>query len=539
MHSSFFLPVLWCLTAAVAGLAGPSLRSAHAAQVEVWLTVIDDGQRKDALHRQAQPAIPYDQKQDASFRLFARQEPLSIKDVPFNHPISIRIDNRKTFQTIKGLGAAMTDSSAYVLFQLREKNPQLYQHTMQRLFSLADGAGFSYMRQPLGASDYTATPGYYTYCDEKSEDLSRFSIAHDREYIVPMLKDALKINPQIEILGSPWSPPAWMKTSERLVGISSREKEGGMTNRLKPQYFDLYADYFVKYLEAYAKEGITIQSISLQNEAQADGQSFPCMRMTAEDQIKLIEKLGPKLKAKGFATKIFVHDHNWIKHPADRQVVGGDVKEEPIEAVKQMLSQESISPYIGGSAWHGYAGTAQDMIRAYEEAHRLFPGKEICFTEITAWGRTRRSAWRGDIESGMQKNWLEDLNRWAAGCLEWNLALDEKYGPTPRSDSAAYGLVTIYTDRYDQVRFEREFYAMAQVSKAAQPGSVRVAVALQAFDAQAMQNISVAAFRLKDGRGSLVVFNDRGEDCRFQVEGDKRYFEYNLPAWSIATFLWN
>ena len=148
----------------------------------------------------------------------------------------------------------MTDSSAYVLFKLKESNPELYKYTMEKLFSPENGAGFSVVRLPVGASDYTATKSYYTYCDEKSEDLSSFSIEHDKKYIIPVLKDALKINPKLWFMGSPWSAPAWMKRNNSLFGVKDKEQKEGKLNRLKPEYIGTYAAYLVEFVKPTKKK---------------------------------------------------------------------------------------------------------------------------------------------------------------------------------------------------------------------------------------------------------------------------------------------
>ena len=273
-----------------------------------------------------------------------------------------------------------------------------------------------------------------------------------------MLKDALRLNPEIRILGSPWSAPAWMKTNGKLTGISEADKAAGATCKLKPECFEAYADYFVKFIEQYQAEGIEIWGVTLQNEPQFDAAAYPCMRMNEDDQIRLVSLLGPKLAAKGLKTKIFVHDHNWGLHPGDRKVIGGDAKMDPVESVTKIFSDPTAGKYIAGSAWHCYYGDANLMRKTYNTIHQRFPDKEILCTEHGGWGR-KRGDWWGDVDWGMAHSWMGGPQNWCQASVEWNLALNGKFGPTPRPDSEAAGLVVIQTDNYQEVKFEREFYA--------------------------------------------------------------------------------
>jgi glucosylceramidase len=499
--------------------------SLHGAEVKVVLTKVDDGdiQRdQNGIH------------EDKSLTLL-REGSISLTAVDPGCPVKIRVDPTKSFQTMYGDGAAMTDSSAWVLMNLKQKNPRLYDDTMRKLFSPTEGAGFSFLRLPIGASDYTASATYYTYCDTRSSpDLGLFSIAHDRSCIIPVLKDALRLNPEIRILGTPWSAPAWMKTNGKLTGISEADKTAGATCRLRPEYFESYADYFVKFIEQYKAEGIEIWGVTLQNEPQFDAAAYPCMRMDENDQIKLVSLLGPKLAAKGLKTKIFIHDHNWGLHPGDSKVIAGDSKMDPVESVTKILSDPVAGKYIAGSAWHVYFGDANLMRKTYSTIHQRFPDKDILCTEHGGWGKNR-GAWWGDVDWGMANNWMGGPQNWCQASAEWNIALDNQFGPTPRPDSEAAGLAIIQTNNYQRVKFEREFYGLAQMSRAARPGSKHIAAFLKGADPDAL---GIIAFALPNGQTSLVVFNRKQTEQSFQVQADGRFFNYSSPEHSIATFVW-
>ena len=507
----------------------------YAQEVAIWQTNISDGDAKRAAMGSWEDQTRYTQNQDDNYTLLKRNS-TNFQPISPDTPYTITIDSKQKYQTMVGYGASMTDASAFVLMQLKDKNPDLYEYTMTRLFDKDDGAGFSYLRKPLGSSDYTATDKYYSYCDKKSPNLTAFSIDHDKKYIIPALKEALRFNPEIKIMGSPWSPPAWMKTNNSLTGISKEEKASGKTCKLKPQYFDIYANYFVKIIEAYKNEGLNIHSITLQNEPQFDAAKYPCMRMDINDQIRLVSILGPKLKDKNLETKIFIHDHNWQLHPDDRKVIGGDAKMNPIDLCRAILNDPQASPHIAGTAWHCYSGTTRTMTKAYNTIHTEFPDKEIFCTEITGWGKDRGS-WFGNIDWTMNHNWMGGPQNYASVSLQWNLALDHKYGPTLRDDSAALGIVTINTDNYLEVKLEREYYPMAQLSKAAQPGSIRIASEVRKQNTKSNM-LDTLAFQMPDGKISLVVYNSKEDKCQFQVSSNGKYFHYTMPGRSIATFIW-
>jgi glucosylceramidase len=503
------------------------------AEVSCWLTRIDDGDAKRAAFATASGPSKYDARQDDSYTLFRKGRITQGAAGATGVVATITVDRTQSFQTMMGYGAAMTDSSAWVLSRLRTMNPALYRFTMMRLFSPSEGAGFSFLRLPMGSSDYTATNNLYTYCDEPSADLRGFSIAHDLETIIPTLKVAARINPAIHILASPWSPPAWMKTSGTLTGLSKAQKAAGADNRLKPEFVSLYADYFVRFIEAYQASGVPIWGVTLQNEPQFDGAQYPCMRMNEADQIALVLALGPKLAAKKLSTKIFVHDHNWILHPDDRSEVGKDVKLDPVASVTKMFSDPVAGRYISGSAWHGYSGGISDMRRAYTTLHAAFPEKFILFTEQSGWGK-KRGAWFGDIAWGMDRMWMGGPQNGCQSALQWNLVLDHHFGPTLRKDSAATAMAAVNTDRFDEVCFEREFYAMAQMSQAAPPGAKRVASTLVGVGS----GLDYVAFIQPEGQTALVVFNKNKAARILRLTDGRASFIYELSGRSIVTLVW-
>ena len=206
----------------------------------------------------------------------------------------------------------------------------------------------------------------------------------------------------------------------------------------------------------------------------------------------------------------------------------------PVESVTKILSDPTAGKYIAGSAWHVYYGDASLMRKVYDTIHQKFPDKEILCTEHGGWGKSRGDWW-GDVDWGMAHSWLGGPQNWCQGSLEWNLALDNKFGPTPRPDSEAAGLVVVETNSYQGVKFEREFYGLAQMSRAARPGSKHIAASFKSADPGGMD---IVAFALPNSQTSLVVFNKQETEQSFQVEADGRFFGYTAPKHSLVTFVW-
>ena len=218
-----------------------------------------------------------------------------------NH--TVVIDEEQTFQEMDGFGASFTDSAAYLIHRVLDTRQR--SELMTRLFDPSEGIGLSVLRQPMGASDYARD--FYSYNDmpegETDVELEQFSIAHDEEDIIPLLQEALRLNPDVKLMGSPWSPPGWMKTSGSMIG-----------GELKPEYYSVYANYFVRYIQGYEANGLPIYAITPQNEALYSPGHYPGMLMLPEAQSDFIKNhLKPQFVKNGIDTKILCYDHNWDK----------------------------------------------------------------------------------------------------------------------------------------------------------------------------------------------------------------------------------
>ncbi|HER40559.1 MAG TPA: glucosylceramidase, partial [Salinimicrobium catena] len=354
--------------------------------------------------------------------------------------VTIVIDSSKNFQEIDGFGYTLTGGS---VMHIHKMSDSARTALLQELFGTGENEiGVSYLRLSVGASDLNEAPFSYNDLPEGETDveLENFSLTEDTLHVIPVLKEILEIAPDIKIMGSPWSPPAWMK--------DNRDTRGGS---LLKEYYSVYANYLVKYVEAMADHGITVDAITVQNEPLHPGNN-PSLLMLAEDQAEFIKNhLGPAFEKNNINTKIIIYDHN-----ADRP-------DYPIS----ILNDPEAAQYIDGSAFHLYGGE----ISALSEVHEAHPDKNLYFTEqwVGAPGDfAREMTWHTEnLIIGATRNWSRNV-------LEWNLAADENQDPhTDRGGcDRCLGAVTITGDK---VTREPAYYIIAQASKFVRPGSVRIA----------------------------------------------------------------
>ncbi len=454
-------------------VAPAPLRAQRKGHVQVWLTNAD----KSALFEL--------QKSSPRFSKAATEEP------------TIEIDDRKTFQTIDGFGFALTGGSAQHLAHMdAAKRAAL----LKELFA-ADGKniGISYLRISIGSSDLN--DHVFSYDDlpagETDPSLAKFSLAPDRQDLLPVLKEILAINPEIQILGSPWSAPPWMKTNSNAKG-----------GRLKSEDFAAYANYFVKYIQAMNAEGIAIGAITIQNEPLND-KNTPSMLMSAEEQALFLKAdLGPAFKAAGIHTKIILYDHNC------------DVPEYAIS----ILNDHQANPFADGSGFHLYGGD----ISAMSAVHNAFPLKNLYFTEFMAAEPTESA--RISIAKPVIGTFMGALQNWSRNVLLWNLAANSKFEPHTDNGGCpiCQGAVTIDGDA---VTRNLAFYAMAHFSKFVRPGSVRIASSSPAT----LPNV---AFKSAGGKIVLIVAND-GESLQiFHVQYHAKSFKTSLSGGAVGTYVW-
>ncbi len=408
---------------------------------------------------------------------------------------TITIDTTLALQPIEGFGFTMTGSSAMLLHQMGAAERA---ELLQTLFGKNDNSiGVSYLRLSIGASDLDAE--VFSYNDlpagQTDPDLSELSIAKDEEHLIPIIKEILAIDPNIKFMGSPWSPPTWMKTN----GSS----KGG---NLKPEFYGVYAQYFVKYIQAYKSHGIDIEAITPQNEPHHPGNN-PSMQMLSSQQAEFIKNhLGPAFQAAGIATKIIIWDHNC------------DEPNYPIE----VLNDPAANAYVHGSAFHLYAGDAS----ALSTLHDAHPDKALYFTE--QW-TGKNGTFDGDLQWHIKNVIIGTLRNWSRVALEWNLANDPNYGPhTPGGCTECKGALTI---NGNAVTKNVSYYIIGQASKFVLPGSVRLSSNLTG----SLPNV---AFQRPDGKKVLIVLNEGADAQSFNIQAGSRWITASLQGKTVETFVW-
>ena len=409
---------------------------------------------------------------------------------------NIEVDATQTYQTIDGFGFTLTGGSAQSINKL---NSQKRKELLQELFGKNDNAiAISYLRISIGASDLNATP--FTYNDlpagQTDVSLDQFSLNPDINDVIPMLKEILAINPQIKILATPWSPPTWMKDNNNFIGGS-----------LKPEYYGVYANYFVKYIQKMKQEGISITAITPQNEPLHPGNN-PSMFMSAQQQAVFIKNhLGPAFVSANLPTKIIIYDHNC------------DRPDYPLSILNDVVA----NPFVDGSAFHLYAGD----INVLSTIHTAFPNKNLYFTEQYTGSS---GTFDGDLKWHMKNVIIGSMRNWSKVALEWNLANDANFGPhTPGGCTTCKGGLTIKgTDS-----FERNvgYYIIAHASKFVPAGSIRIGSTQTA-------NLNSVSFKTPAGKTVLIIENDGYTNELFNIKSNGKWVTTSLDAGAVATFIW-
>lgn len=434
-------------------------------------------------------------KSDQSVKLQKQTTVLGFNSMTNMYP-SIEVNENNTFQSIDGFGYTLTGGSAQVINSL---NAQLKQDLLQELFgSAATSIGVNYLRLSIGASDLNSAPFSYNDMPAGQSDptLANFSLAQDQTLLIPLLKEILAINPAIKIMATPWSPPVWMKDNNSFVGGS-----------LQPQYYSVYAQYFVKYIQKMKAEGITIDAITPQNEPLHPGNN-PSLLMTAAQQTDFIKNhLGPAFRSASLNTKIVIYDHN-----ADRP-------DYPIA----VLSDAGANQFINGSAFHLYAGD----ISALTTVRNAFPSKDIYFTEqYTA----STGNFGGDLKWHLKNVIIGSTRNWSKTALEWNLANDATFGPhTPGGCTTCKGAITV--ENANQVTRNVGYYIIAHASKFVPAGSVRI-------ESNVAGNLNNVAFKTPSGKKVLIVENDGSNVEIFNIKYNGKWVVASLEAGAVGTFVW-
>ncbi|GGI22337.1 glycoside hydrolase family 30 protein [Pedobacter mendelii] len=429
--------------------------------------------------------------------LFAKQTAVLKFSSEQNKNPTIFVNDKETYQPIDGFGYTLTGGSAQHIIKM---SAPARATLLKELFATdGNNIGVSYIRLSIGASDLNEKVFSYNDLPEGETDLqqAKFDLGLDKADVIPVMKEILAINPKIKILGSPWSPPLWMKTTY--------DARGGI---LKPEFYEVYAKYLVKYVQEMKKEGITIDAITVQNEPLHPGNN-PSLLMVAPDQAIFVKKnLGPAFEKAGLKTKIIIYDHN-----ADRP-------DYPIS----ILDDPEAKKYIDGSAFHLYGG----KIEALTDVHNAHPDKNIYFSEQMVVEEPGSSTI--NIINPVKRLIIGATRNWSRNVLEWNLAADLENKPfTDRGGCpTCQGAVTIDKDKVSR---NLAYYSVAHASKFVRPGSVRIA-------SNEPSGLSNVAFKTPDGKKVLIVANTGSTNTTFNISYNGKIISTTLEKGSVSTYIW-
>jgi len=424
----------------------------------------------------------------------------------------IDVNAQARYQQFAGLGAAMTDSSAWLIYD--QISPVARLALMQDLFGSA-GIRLNFLRVPMGASDFTFSAQPYSYDDlppgQSDPSLANFSIAHDLSSIIPALRQALAVNPGLELLANPWSPPAWMKVNDSL------DNPGG-AGTLLPSAYGPLAGYFVKFLEAYASYGVPIAAVTPQNEPSSGhgGTGYPGLTLPEANEAQFIaQNLAPALSAAGLHTKIYGNDLSWSS-----------------SAYADALASGPAAGDLSGISWHCYSGAPTVMSQLHQQDPGLDQIVNECSPEIRSFGAPEFL--------------ISSLRNWASVVTVWNVALNPQGRPkeTPNGCPGCQGVVTINQGAHN-FSFGNEYYQLGQVSSFVRPGATRIDS--QNFVTYGVNGSNVAtispglddvAFLNPDGSEVLIAYNNSMAPIAFAVQSNGSYFTYTIPAQAMTTFAW-
>lgn len=428
--------------------------------------------------------------------LFAHQsQPLDFSS-PSNHLPVIKVNDMEHYQSMVGFGCALTGGSARLIMQM---SPADRTALLKHLFAKnGHGIHISFLRVSIGSSDMNTHP--YTYDDlpagKTDPSLSHFSLSPDMHTVIPVLKQILAINPDIKLLGSPWSAPAWMKTDDSLKG-----------GHLKKQDYPVYAHYFVKYIRAMKAEGISLYAITVQNEP-LNPKNTPSMVMFApEEKAFLANDLIPAFHKAGIHTRIWLYDHN------------PDVPSYPLS----ILADPAVSPYVDGTAFHLYGGKVSTLTRVHDK----YPNKSLYMTEQSI---TSPHTGPLPIAEAIHRVLIGSTRNWSRLVLLWNLAADPNDGPHT-SDGGCTSCQGALTLDGNHVTRNLAYYAMAHFATFVPPGSIRIG-------SNQHEQLFTVAFLTPNHHIVLVVSNTGNFPKAFNVKYHGHWFTSTLPEESAATYVW-
>lgn len=414
---------------------------------------------------------------------------------------TITLNPSLKYQDIDGFGFAITGSAAYNLLKMNENARK---SLLQQIFSPTNGFGCNYVRIPIGCSDFSLSE--YTCCDK--EGIENFGLtAEEYDYIIPVMKEILKINPAVKVISAPWTAPRWMKTNWWWTD-----------GNLRPECYQDYATYFVKWIQAFRQNGIEIYGVTPQNEPLNRGNSAS-MYMGWEEQRDFIKNaLGPKFRDAGLNTKIYVFDHNYNYDNINSQN----------HYPTKIYQDSEASKYIAGAAYHNYGGNASEM----SYVHNQNPDKELVFTEWTAGTWSWPGVGMEAITTDAQALIFDVIKNWGRGSVVWNLMLDSDRGPNrPGGCVTGNGAIDISKNDYSTLTYNSFYYVMCIAASAVSDNAKYIGAS------GSVNNVQYVAFDNKEGYG-IILMNTSGDERKVRVKEGSHSFVATLPPNSIASYRW-
>lgn len=415
------------------------------------------------------------------------------------------------YQTMDGFGAAITGSTAFNLLQMTQENRIKF---LKDTFSPTEGLGHSYVRISIGCSDFSLSE--YSLCD--TPGIENFGLtSEETDYVIPVLKEILEINPELKIMGSPWTPPQWMKVNN----LTDLQPFFSWTSgQLNPAYYSDYATYFVKWIKAMNQNGINIYSVTPQNEPLNRGNSAS-LYMGWEEQYEFLQNhLVPQFKEASLNTKIYLFDHNYnYDNIADQKGYPMNIYDAGID-----------SEMVAGAAYHNYGGDKSELLKVQS----IYPERELVFTEtsIGTWNDGHNLEKR--LIDDMREVALGTVNNGCKAVIVWNLMLDSERGPNREGGcQTCYGAVDIDISDYSTITRNSHYYIISHLSSVVKPGAVRIGTS-----GLSDPGIIHSAFENSDGTYAVVLLNSAPDSKSITLDDGNKHFTYEVPAGSVASYQW-
>lgn len=454
-----------------------------------------------------------------------KEQTLRFEPLASMSPKTITLNPQQTYQTMQGFGAALTGSSAFCLKLMKPEDRTAF---LKKTFSHTEGYGCSYVRVAIGCSDFSLSE--YTCCDKPG--IENFALtSEETDYVIPILKEILAINPDIKVLGSPWTCPLWMKDYSKWPVYQGRKFTSG---QLKPECYGDYATYFVKWVQAFQAAGIPVTAVTIQNEPLNDKNSASLV-MEWQEQRDFVKVLGPAFRQAALSTKIYAYDHNY----------NYDNKEGQKGYPYQIYNDSEASKYLAGAAYHDYGGNHSELLNVHQRA----PEKDLMFTESSIGTWNSGHDLRKTLLANMETIGIGAVNNWCSAVMLWNLMLETDFnGNVPGNNGGqpnrpggcqtCFGAVDLNMNDLKTVYMNSHYYLICHLSGVVKPGAVRIGT-----QGYTDGDIACSAFRNTDGSYAFVIINKSSEPKDITLsapdeKGKKHSASCTLQPRSVNSFRW-